>query len=115
MEKSNQKGMALDVEPFQIKIPQETLADLKKRLERTRWPDEAEGAGWNYGTNLDYMKELADYWQHNYDWRENEAEINKFKHFKAEVDGINIHFIHEQGEGTNPIPIILTHGWPDYF
>jgi pimeloyl-ACP methyl ester carboxylesterase len=61
------------------------------------------------------MKELADYWQHKYDWRKHEAELNRFAHFKAEVDGVSIHFIHERGKGPNPTPVILTHGWPDSF
>jgi pimeloyl-ACP methyl ester carboxylesterase len=100
---------------FQIKVPQSVLTDLKKRLKQTRWPDEVEGAGWSMGTNLEYMKELVEYWQTKYDWRKHEKELNTFKHFKAEVDGVNIHFIHEKGKGKNPTPIILTHGWPDSF
>jgi epoxide hydrolase len=74
-----------------------------------------EDAGWDYGSNLDYMKELKDYWQHKYDWRKHETELNKFNHYKAEINGLNIHFIHEKGKGPNPKPIILTHGWPDSF
>lgn len=103
------------VEPFQINIPQTVLDDLQKRLARTRWPDEVVGAGWDYGTNLGYMKELADYWLNKYDWRSQEAKLNQFHHFRTKVDGIVIHFIHERGIGPNPTPIILTHGWPDSF
>ena len=105
----------MSIQPFKIAIPQATLDDLRERLFRTRWPDEVEGAGWDYGTNLEYMKDLADYWQHEYDWRKHEAELNTFAHFKAEVDGLGIHFIHERGKGPRPIPIILTHGWPGSF
>lgn len=101
------------VEPFKINIPQATLDDLQERLARTRWPDEAEGAGWDYGTNLGYMKELAAYWQNGYDWRKHEADLNKFAHFRAQIEGTGVHFIHERGKGPNPTPIILTHGWPD--
>lgn len=105
----------MKVQPFQINIPQPILDDLLERLVNTRWTDEVEGAGWDYGTNLGYMKELVDYWQHKYDWRQHETELNKFKQFRAEVDGIGIHFIHERGHGPNPIPIVITHGWPGSF
>jgi pimeloyl-ACP methyl ester carboxylesterase len=105
----------MSIQLCNIAIPQATLDDLHERLARTCWPDEVEGAGWDYGTNLGYMKELADYWQHEYDWRKHEAELNAFAQFKADVDGIGIHFIHERGKGPNPTPIILTHGWPDSF
>src|SRR5258708_28803624 len=105
----------MSIQPFKIAIPQATLDDLRERLSRTRWPDEVEGAGWDYGTNLEYMKDLADYWQHEYDWRKHEEELNTFSHFKAEVDGLGIHFIHERGKGPRPMTIILTHGWPGSF
>lgn len=105
----------MHLKPFQFNVPQSILDDLQRRLAQTRWPDEAEGAGWNYGANLGYMKALVDYWQRQYDWRKHEAELNKFNHFRAEVDGVGIHFIHERGKGPNPTPIILTHGWPDSF
>ena len=100
------------VQSFQINIPQPILDDLQKRLENTRWPDEVKGAGWDYGTNLCYMKELVDYWQHKYDWRKQEAELNKFAQFKAKIDGLNIHFINAHGKGPNSMPIIITHGCP---
>ncbi len=105
----------MSVEAFSIAIPQETLDDLHERLERTRWPDEAEGTSWGYGTDLEYMKELAAYWQHEYDWRRHEAALNRFAQFKAEVDGVGIHFIHERGKGPNPTPLLLIHGFPDSF
>jgi pimeloyl-ACP methyl ester carboxylesterase len=105
----------LTVQPFTIDVPQTVLDDLQKRLKRTRWPDQVEGAGWDYGTNLDYMKELVTYWQNGYDWRAQEAELNKFSQFTTEIDGINIHFIHERGKGQNPMPLLLLHGWPDSF
>lgn len=114
-DKTDIKEHKMPIQPFQINIPQQTLDDLHKRLARTRWTDEVEGTGWDYGTNLDYMKRLADYWQNQFDWRAQEAKLNQFAHFKADVDGIGIHFIHECGKGANPLPIILTHGWPDSF
>ncbi len=105
----------MSIQPFNIHIPQATLDDLRERLVRTRWPDEVEGAGWDYGTNLQYMKEFVAYWQHTYDWRKQEAELNTFAQFKAEIDGKEMHFIHERGKGPNPTPILLIHGWPDSF
>jgi epoxide hydrolase len=105
----------MSIQPFTINIPQATLDDLHKRLARTLWPDEAEGAGWAYGISLAYMKEVADYWLHRYDWRTHEAALNRFVQFKAEVNGVGIHFIHERGKGPNPTPLLLLHGFPDSF
>jgi microsomal epoxide hydrolase len=100
------------VEPFKIQIAESVIADLRERLARTRLPDEIADSGWDYGTNRAYLKELLDYWRTKYDWRQHEAELNRFKHFRAPVDGLNIHFIHEQGRGPNPKPLLLLHGWP---
>jgi pimeloyl-ACP methyl ester carboxylesterase len=105
----------MSIQPFTIHVQQAVLDDLRDRLARTRWTREVEGVGWDYGANVGYMRELAGYWQHQYDWRKQEAELNKSAHFKADVDGIGIHFIHERGKGPNPLPILLTHGWPDSF
>lgn len=104
-----------EIRPFEIRIPQTTLDDLQERLKRTRWPDEVTDSGWSMGINLDFVKGLADHWQHQYDWRKHEAELNQFHQFKADVDGVEIHFIHERGKGPNPTPILLIHGWPDSF
>ncbi len=105
----------MNIQPFKIAIAQATLNDLHERLARTRWPDEVEGVGWGYGTNLAYLKELTDYWQHAFDWRAQEARLNQFAHFTTDIDGHSIHFIYERGKGPNPLPLILTHGWPDSF
>jgi pimeloyl-ACP methyl ester carboxylesterase len=105
----------MTIQPFKIAIPQSTLNDLRERLARTRWPDEVEGAGWSYGTNLDSLKSLVAYWQHEYDWRKQEATLNRYTQFRTDLDGLSFHFIHERGKGPNPLPIILTHGWPDSF
>ncbi len=102
-------------QPFTVHIPQATIDDLRERLKHSRWPDEVADAGWDYGANLAYLKELADYWQNQFDWRVQEQKLNTFTHFRANVDGIGIHFIHERGKGPDPMPIILTHGWPDSF
>ena len=93
----------MSIRPFTINIPQATLDDLHKRLARTRWPDEADGSGWTYGISLAYLKEVADYWVHRYDWRTHEAALNRFTQFKADVDGVGIHVIRERGKGPNPI------------
>lgn len=105
----------MTAQPFTIHIPEATLDDLQNRLARTRWTDEVAETGWEYGTNRGYLKELVEYWQQQFDWRAQEAKLNQFPHFKAEVEGVGIHFIHAKGKGTNPMPLILTHGWPDSF
>lgn len=100
---------------FKIDVPQEVLNDLSVRLKQTRWTDEPENAGWNYGTNPGYLRELVHYWQTAYDWRTHEAEINKFPQYKTEIDGTTIHFIYVKGHGKKTSPLILSHGWPDSF
>jgi pimeloyl-ACP methyl ester carboxylesterase len=105
----------MKAEPFKIAIDEALLIDLKDRLKNTRWPDELKDSGWDYGANLEYMKELVSYWQAAYDWRKNEMRLNRFAQFKTTINDIEIHFIHERGRGSNPLPIILTHGWPDSF
>jgi pimeloyl-ACP methyl ester carboxylesterase len=104
-----------EAESFKIDIPQTTLDDLRNRLQQVRWTYEVEGSGWSMGTNLAYMRELVDHWLNSYDWRKHEADINKLSHFRADIGGIGVHFIHERGKGPNPTPIVLTHGWPDSF
>lgn len=105
----------MQIEPFKISVAQEILEDLKARLERTRWPDEVEQAGWRYGANLGYIKELADYWRTKFDWRAQERKINSFANYQATVGDLRIHFIHERGKGPSPIPLLITHGWPSSF
>ena len=105
----------MSIQPFTIYISQATLDDLRDRLAHTRWPDEAENSGWTHGISLVYMKDVVDYWLHSYDWRKHEAALNTFAHFKADVDGVGIHFIHERGKGHNPTPLLLIHGFPDSF
>jgi pimeloyl-ACP methyl ester carboxylesterase len=105
----------MHIQPLTIHIPQADLDDLQDRLKRTRWPDEVDDAGWDYGANLAYMQELIAYWRTTFDWRAQEQTINTFANFRAEIDGVGIHFIHERGKGSNPIPLILTHGWPSSF
>ena len=100
------------VEPFSIKVADEVLADLKARLDRTRFPDEVPDTGWEYGTNLAYLRELVDYWRTRYDWRKHEKHLNSLRHFRTEIADLDLHFIHEEGRGPNPKPLLLIHGWP---
>jgi len=91
------------------------LADLSYRLSNTRWPNQIKDSNWERGTKEDDLQSIVDYWKNKYDWRKQEKELNSFSQFQCNIDGINIHFIYEKGKGPNPIPIILTHGWPDSF
>jgi pimeloyl-ACP methyl ester carboxylesterase len=105
----------MSIEKFNINVSDEILDDLKYRLDHTRFPEQLAALDWERGTNINYLKSLVSYWREEFDWRAQEEELNLFSHFHCEVDGIDIHFIHERGKGHNPIPIILTHGWPDSF
>ena len=103
------------ISPFRIDVSPEVLSDLQQRLRTTRWSEEVKDAGWDYGTNLGYLKELVDYWQHQYDSRKQEKALNQFAHFKTKVGDAGIHYVHERGKGPSPFPLILTHGYPDSF
>jgi microsomal epoxide hydrolase len=98
--------------PFTIHVPDTVLEDLRARLARVRWPDEIPGEPWRYGTDLTYMKSLVAYWRDRYDWRAQEAELNRRQQFTASAGGIDLHFIHEPGVGPRPMPLLLSHGWP---
>jgi microsomal epoxide hydrolase len=98
--------------PFTLHVPEAQIADLRERLARTRWPDEPPGEPWATGTSLSYMKTLAEYWQSRFDWRVWEAKLNGFHQFKVPIGGIELHFIHERGRGPNPMPLLISHGWP---
>jgi microsomal epoxide hydrolase len=99
-------------QPYSIAVPDATLTDIRSRVQNYPWHEMPDDGGWDYGTNLYYMKELCDYWVTEFDWRKQEEKINRFSHFKAPVDGIDLHFIHEKGSGPNPRPLIISHGWP---
>lgn len=103
------------MERFRVYIPEDVIEDLQDRLARTRWPDQIRGSEWRYGADLAYMRGLVDYWRTKYDWRAHERSINRLAHFRAEIDGLGVHFIHERGKGPNPIPLLITHGWPGSF
>jgi epoxide hydrolase len=105
----------MNIRPFKIAIPQKELKDLQKRIESTRWPDEIAGEGWKRGMPLEYTMKLAEYWRTKFDWREQEAKLNKYPQFMAEVDGQTIHFLHVRSSESNAIPLLLCHGYPSSF
>ena len=100
------------IKPFKIEISKENLQNIYNKVKNYQWHEMPDDGGWEYGTNLEYMKNFSKYWVEKYDWRKTEANINKFKNFKSNIEGIDIHFIHEKGSGTNPKPLLLSHGWP---
>ncbi len=97
---------------FVIQIEDSVLEDLSSRLERTRLPDQIPGTGWEYGSDRAYMEELLEYWRTEYDWRQHEAALNELPHFKAPIDGIEMHFVHIRSQEPNALPLVVTHGWP---
>jgi microsomal epoxide hydrolase len=104
--------MAPTPAPFRLAIPDADLADLRDRLARTRFPDQAPGAPWAYGTELAYMRDLVEYWRTSFDWRAQEAALNAFPQFTVELHDIPVHFLHVPGQGPAPMPLLLSHGWP---
>lgn len=99
------------IDRFEVQVDDTVLADLKRRLAITRWPDEV-GADWQYGTDKHYLRSLVDYWQASYDWRTHEATINGFDNFTTDIDGRRVHFIHQRSSNENALPLVMTHGWP---
>lgn len=100
------------IKPFRLDVPDETLDHISARVAAYPWHEMPDDGGWGYGTNLDYLQEFCAYWVEEFDWRKQEAAINRFSHFIAPIDGIDMHFIHEKGSGPAPMPLIISHGWP---
>ena len=100
------------IKPFKIDIPDKELEEIYLKVKNYRWHEMPDDGGWEYGTNIDYMKEISNYWIKDFDWRKHETKINKFSNFTTIVDDIEIHFIYEKGSGPNPTPLLLMHGWP---
>ena len=98
--------------PFRLAVPDEAISDLRERLARTRFPDQAPGQAWAYGTDLDFMKQLVARWRDEFDWRAEEAALNSFPQFKVELGGVGLHYLHVPGIGPDPCPLLLSHGWP---
>jgi pimeloyl-ACP methyl ester carboxylesterase len=103
------------MQKFLINVSDEVLADLGRRLDATRWPDQLENASWDYGSNLTYIQSLVEYWRTGYDWREQEAVLNQLPQYQIDLDGFRVHFVHVRGKGPAPLPLIITHGWPGSF
>lgn len=101
--------------PFAIAIEDSALNDLERRLDAVRWPDRVLGTGWDYGTDVDFAKDLVEYWRSSYDWRIHERRINESPQFKADIDEQTLHFVHRKGTGKDPLPLLLLHGWPSSF
>ncbi|MBH69185.1 MAG: multidrug MFS transporter [Rhodospirillaceae bacterium] len=97
---------------FQLRIPDSDIDDLRRRLERTRFPDAVSGASWGLGSNLDYMRELTEYWRTCFDWRVQEERLNSFPQYKVTIDGVDLHYLLVPGKGANPKPLLVLHGWP---
>ena len=107
--------MSIDMtspKPFRIEVSDEVLERIRAKVTGYVWHEMPVDGGWAYGANLDYMKELCAYWLAEFDWRAQEERLNRFSHFTAPVDGIDIHFIHERGSGPAPLPLLISHGWP---
>jgi pimeloyl-ACP methyl ester carboxylesterase len=103
------------VEPFQIDVPEQVLVDLRERLRKTRWPPPSPGPPWEQGTDLGYLTGLCAYWADGFDWRARERELNGFAQYRAVVDGVVVHFVHERARHGPGLPLILGHGWPSAF
>ena len=98
--------------PFTLHVPEDAVTDLRERLARTRFPDQAPGAPWAYGTDVNYMRELVAYWRGDFDWRAQEARLNAFPQYTVPLHGIDLHYLHVPGQGPAPLPLLLSHGWP---
>jgi pimeloyl-ACP methyl ester carboxylesterase len=105
----------LSAEPFSVTFSERVIADLRARIRATRWPDPAPGAAWEQGTDLEYLQGLLGYWADGFDFRAAERELNRFDHYRAVLDGISLHFVHQRSDGGRGIPLILGHGWPSTF
>ncbi|WP_161880490.1 epoxide hydrolase family protein [Deinococcus alpinitundrae] len=109
----------MDIRPFVIAVPDQQLAELKTRLQATRWPaafaGDQDNGGWDYGADIDFVRNLSQVWQETFDWRAREAQLNLLPQYHALINGLNIHFIHQPGTGPAPLPLVLTHGWPGSF
>jgi pimeloyl-ACP methyl ester carboxylesterase len=103
---------ATEIRPFHVEIPDEQIEDLRRRIAATRWPSKELVEDRSQGVQLATMRELARYWETDYDWRKAEAKLNALPQFKTEIDGVEIHFIHVRSRHENALPLIMTHGWP---
>ena len=105
-------GSPAEIRPFDIAVSDDVLDDLKTRLAATRWPEAELVDDWSQGTPISWLKEVCDTWANDYDWRAREAALNRFDHFLTEIDGVDIHFVHQRSPHENATPLLITHGWP---
>jgi pimeloyl-ACP methyl ester carboxylesterase len=102
----------MTIEPYELRVDDAVLDDLRDRLARTRFADQIDGTGWEYGIPTDYLRDLVGYWRDAYDWRAQEAHLNEFDHFRTVIDGQGVHFVHARSAHADAFPLLLTHGWP---
>lgn len=102
----------MQAEPFEIAIPDARLDALRRRLRDTSFAEDFGNADWRYGVERGWLEDMVDYWANDFDWRAQEAAMNRFPHYRVTIDGVPLHFIHLRGKGPAPRPLILTHGWP---
>jgi microsomal epoxide hydrolase len=107
-----EEAMSEAIERFEIRVDDGVLSDLRSRLALTRFPDQIEGTGWEYGVPVAYVRELVEYWRDKYDWRAQEARLNALPHFRTRIDGQSIHFVHARSKHADAFPLLLVHGWP---
>jgi pimeloyl-ACP methyl ester carboxylesterase len=110
----------MTMQPFSVEVPDSVLEDLDRRLDATRWPKPIEASGWDYGTDVDFLRNLCDYWRHQFDWRAQESALNAWPQYLVGVgdsggEHLDIHCVHVRGRGPDPLPLVLTHGWPSSF
>lgn len=107
-------GMSEDepIQPFEVDVAADEIDDLRRRLSETQWPDSPPDEGWEYGTNLEYVRELCDYWREQFDWTDFEHRLNRFDQFTTTIDGQRVHFYHVRSPEPSAVPLLLSHGWP---
>jgi pimeloyl-ACP methyl ester carboxylesterase len=101
-----------EIRPFRVEVADAVLEDLRDRLARTRWPDQIPNSSWEYGTDIEYLRDLCEHWQTKFDWRVQEERFNRWPHFLTDVDGQQVHFIHARSPEPDALPLLITHGWP---
>src|SRR5215217_4992644 len=109
---SSNTPAAAAIQPFHVHVSDEAIADLRRRLQATRWPDKETVPDMSQGAQLSKLQELVRYWGTDYDWRKGEAKLNALPQFITTIDGLDIHFIHVKSRHPNAMPLVITHGWP---
>ena len=106
----------MSIVPFEVPYSPAQVRELRRRLSATRWSDEIDGSNWQYGVELEYLRDMCAYWKDGFNWRHQVAELRKLQHFRFQRhQGLRVHFVHERGRGPAPVPLIITHGWPGSF